>query len=937
MFKNLLTAVFLLIGISAFAQTGSIKGIVKDSLSKEDIIGASVFLEGTTQGAATDIDGSFEIRNVKPGTYNLIINFISYSKKTISATVEAGKATDLGLIDIKEIVVQGEEVVIVGVKETHTESAVIMEIKESEQVVSGISSEQISKSQDRDAAQVLSRVPGVTIQDNKFVLVRGLNQRYNGVMLNGVNSPSTETDSRAFAFDVIPSSMIDRVLVYKSGAPELIGDMTGSLVKVYTKNSVSENYTNVNIGLGYRSGTTFTTHQSQTTYGADVLGLGNLNRQLPSSFPTNLNDKSIQFDRPTQESAAKSLNPDWGLTNVNSLPDMRLGIDLGRVNKFGSKRLSTIIAVNYSKTSQFISAERKRYNYDYTQSVTPNNLVFNYKTEQLEQTSRLGALANFSLALNHRNKIELRNMFNQSGIAQTTIKTGTDNADNTDVLGRGLYYQQRSIISSQLGGEHELKNGKTKLDWTLGFSNISKKEPNYRRAGYLRQMGTNEPFIVSIPSQATDNDASTFDSKLNENILGAAINAEHQLTPKTDKNEGIKLRAGIYLEQRSRKFESRWMSYVGAKYYDAQYKNDPLETIFSPDHIDLDNGFYLSEGTDGTNKYTASNTMAAGYVGATIPLGKFNIATGVRIEHNTQKLDSKRQDNSTPVIVNNPLTSVLPSINVAYNLTKRMLVRAAFAQTLNRPEFREIAPFGFYDFENSWKIKGNPLLKIATVNNYDVRWEYYPTPNESISFGAFYKDITNAIEMAVEPGAGNDLAFYYTNAAKATCYGLEAELRKSLSFVAPGTVLDKFSVLFNGSLIKSEVNLNPTPGQVNEVLRRPLQGQSPYVVNTGLYFNDEKSRLQVNVLYNVFGPRYVGIGSSSLASIYLVQRNVIDLTITKAVGKHLEVKAGIQDILNQSFILKEDSDRDYKSSAADQTVTTYKKGSYFTLGFGYKF
>ncbi len=928
--------------VAAYAQTGTLKGIASDSTNSEALIGAVVsVVDNNAIGGVTDIDGSFVISNIPAGTYSFKISYLGYVDQVINnVVIKAGETTDLGKVTMAEESTGHTTVTVIGTRQTNTETAVIQEIKESEQVVSGISSEQISKSQDRDAAQVISRVPGVTVVDNKFVMVRGLNQRYNAIMLNGVNAPSTEVDSRAFAFDIIPSGMLDRMLVFKSGAPELMGDMSGSLIKVYTKNIVNDNFNAVSVSVGVRPGTTFTSRQVQTTSTGELFGFGGSSRALPSSFPSSLKSPDIIYDPIAQEKASKSVKNDWNLKSKSVGPDLRFGVDIGRKYAIGSKRLSSILSVSYSNTWQYANAERSRNTYVYdaaTEKHVPTK-IFNYNYEQLQNNVRLGLIWNFAMILNSRNKLEFKNMFNQNGFSETSVRTGADLADNAEILDRALYYQQRSLYSGQFSGSHDLKNDKTNVNWTLGYSNIARTEPNYRRGGYQRSLGTNDPFRVVVPSQATDQNASRFDSKLNENIISGTINVEHQLTKVEEGKEGIKLRAGVYVEQRTRKFESRWMSYImgNATNFDPSLLDQPLETIFSEQNINAQTGFLLNEGTDGTNKYDASNQLMAGYLGATIPLRKFNISAGVRVEHNIQTLNTKNQSNAE-IKVDNPITSFLPSINVAYNISEKMLIRAAFAQTINRPEFREIAPFGFYDYVNNWKLTGSPTLKVAQINNYDLRWEYYPSANESVSFGGFYKDFTNPIELYIEPVGTLDPAYLYGNAPKATCYGVEAEVRKSLNFIADKPVFEKFSVLINASLIKSEVKLDEgklLPGQQST---RPLQGQSPYVVNAGLYYIDEANHLQVNIMYNVFGPRIFGIGDKMFATVYQVERHVIDLTVTKGIGKHLELKGGIQDLLNQAFIMKEDSDRDFKKSSDDQQVSYFKRGSYITLGALYRF
>jgi len=937
----------MLVQVASYAQNGSLKGIASDSTHSEPLIGAVVSMVGNTSiGAVTEVDGSFLIENIPAGTYSFKISYLGYVDHIVSdVKISAGQTTDLASVFMASESDDRMEVTVIGTKVTNSEEAVIQEIKESEQVVSGISSEQIAKSQDRDAAQVVSRVPGVTVINNQFVMVRGLNQRYNAVMLNGVNAPSTEIDSRAFAMDIIPSAMLDRILVFKSGAPELMADMTGSSIKIFTKTAVQENFTNANFSLSYRPGTTFTNQQSQTTYSMDALGFGNASREFSTALPKDFNSKDMLYNRPALEAGSKSLQTDWSLNKKSIMPDVRLGFNIGRLYTGDQRRLSSILSLTYSNTWQAFTAERTRnfYNYDSTANAYKPDLDFKYTDERLQNNVRLGVIWNAGFVLNPRHKFEFKNMFSQNGFSETTVRTGIDYSGSApnDVLSRGMYYQQRSIYSGQLSGSHDINKEKTNVNWTLGYSSIARNEPNFRKARYLRESGTNDEFKVDVPPQATDNSAALFSSSLKEQITAGTVNIEHQLTEATENREGIKIRAGVYVEERNRKFESRWMSYAIAQtqtFDNSTIVGDQsIETLFQDANINSITGFVIKEGTDGSNKYTGSNQLLAGYSGATIPVSKFIFTVGLRVEQNVQKLTSANQS-GVAIKVNNPQTNILPSVNLTYNLTEKQLLRAAFAQTINRPELRELAPFGFYDYQNNWKLAGNSELKNAQVNNYDLRWEYYPNDNESISFGGFYKDMLNPIEMRIEPvNTRSDPAFTFMNAPSAKIYGLEAEVRKSLNFIADKPLLNKISIMFNASLIKSEVKLDQSTLTNGQASTRQLQGQSPYVVNAGLYYNDEKSNLQINVMYNVFGKRIFGVGTELYATIYQVQRHVIDLTVTKGLGKHWELKAGIRDLLNQPFVMKEDSDRDLKNSDADQQVSSYKLGSYTTVGLSYTF
>jgi hypothetical protein len=232
--KYLVFILTFLISTCLTAQNGSITGKVIDESTGEDLIGAIVQIEGTQMGAATDFSGVYHIKNVSPGTYSLQIGYISYqSKKVVGVVVEPGKTVT---IDIALGTAPLEETGVVEIVEsrvTSTEASVLMEMKEAKGVLSGIGAAQIAKSQDRDASEVARRIPGVTVVDSRFVIVRGLSERYNAVMINNALAPSMETDVKSFSFDIISSGLIDRFLVYKSPSPDLPGEFAGGAIKVF--------------------------------------------------------------------------------------------------------------------------------------------------------------------------------------------------------------------------------------------------------------------------------------------------------------------------------------------------------------------------------------------------------------------------------------------------------------------------------------------------------------------------------------------------------------------------------------------------------------------------------------------------------------------------------------------------------------------------------
>ncbi|HRH37880.1 MAG TPA: TonB-dependent receptor, partial [Flavobacteriales bacterium] len=460
----------------------------------------------------------------------------------------------------------------------------------------------------------------------------------------------------------------------------------------------------------------------------------------------------------------------------------------------------------------------------------------------------------------------------------------------------------------------------------------------YRRVRTVRNIDSsdsNAAFQVVIPPGASTLDAGRFFSNTDEHVITGKVDYEHTIARE---NSTIKLRTGVYTEMKDRTFAARWMSFARSNdfQFDQSLVYQGLGSIFSGNNINTTNGFHLEEGTNPSDRYTASNRLFAGYVGGTITLRKLTtINAGVRAENNTQQLNSQTSGGRR-VAVNNPVLSILPSLNISRSITERAQVRVAYSNTVNRPEFRELAPFAFYDFSFNNVLRGNDSLKVARIQNIDARYEFYPSASEVISFGLFYKQFTNPIEMFfISAAGGGTRNFTYGNALRARSAGAEVEVRRSLNTVFTKGCLSHVGVTFNAAYIVTQVDLGDRAKGQDQ--RRPLMGQSPYIVNAGLYYQHPERKLQYSVLYNVIGARLFAVGSAGNPNIYEMPRNVIDLAVTKGIGKRMDLKLAAQDILNQRTRLMQDSNADGTITKSDQEMMSYRRGTYFTIGVSYRF
>jgi len=932
-FLLLLATTFL--ALFAAAQKGTVAGTItaNEGGTIQPMPFVNVAIKGSTIGATTDLDGKFSFP-VEAGNHTLLVSFVGYESTERPVTVTADART-IADVELKTQGIEMKEFEVVTLKRTETEGAVVMETRKSEQVVNGIGREQISKGQDRTAGDVVKRIPGVTMVGDRFIMIRGLADRYNTVMLNDVIAPSLESDKRAFSFDILPSGALDRIMIYKTGAPELPGEFAGGVIKIHTVNHPNENQTRVDYSTSYRAGTTFNDFYSSQRSSTDNLGFDNGLRQLPGAFPGSLYNTSPE----RLQGAGRSLANNWTADQRTAMPDQRFSVMLAR--RFGGegKNISggNVTSLNYTNTMASYTA--KNYNYNVFDPVSQrSDSIYNYTDNENFHTVRFSALSNFSMLVGNNTKLEFRNLFTQQGVDQATLRTGKNFEEQFEVRNYAFRYQQRSIYSGQLHGEHDLRTDVSKVSWTAGYGMANSTEPDLRRLRTVRDINTTDadtPFQTIIPPGATTLDAGRFFSEMNETVMTGKLDYEHKIT---GEHNTFKFRGGVFVEQKDRTFAARWMSYRAASssQLDQSLLFAPLDQVFSSNNINNGTGFKLEEGTNPSDRYTAANSLYAGYLGTTMTLAtKTVVSAGVRAEHNTQQLNSATFGGRR-VLVDNPVLSILPSVNASRSFGERSQVRLAWATTVNRPEFRELAPFAFYDFSFNNVLSGNDSLKTATIQNVDARYEFYPSPAEVVSVGVFYKHFTNPIEMFFLPGAGSGGTrnFTFGNAQQATSVGAELEVKRQLSGLFTEGYLSHVGLMLNAAYIITEVQLGDVAAQAQQ---RPLMGQSPYIVNAGLYYQDTERKLQYNVLYNVIGPRLFAVGTFGTPDIYEMPRNVVDLTLTKGIGKRVEVKLSAQDILNQRTLLIQDSNDNGGIDDRDEEIMSFRRGSYFSIGFGLRF
>ncbi len=932
MTKRLRLAAALIFIITTFkAYAADIKGKVTDSTTGEPLIGATIQIDGTPKATATDIDGLFAFSGLdENANYTLTIKYISYKTKKIDGVrAEAQpQAIEIKLTPDEQTL---NEVTVTGVARKNTEIAVIQMTKSSPVIVSNVSAQEITKTQDTNAGEVIRRVPGVSLIDDKFVMVRGLSQRYNNVWINGGAVPSSEADSRAFSFDLIPSSQIDNMQIIKTPSPEYPADYTGGFITITTKDIPAENTAELSVGGNWNDITSFSDFKYAKGSGTDFLGFDSGMRGLNGGINSTLN--SIAGNG--VDLLNNHLNNDWRVRNMNPVGDLKLSGSLGRRWKLGDRQLGMIAAFNYSNEYRKYEDMQNNLYGVYDAEKDESNYLRYSVDDQYNHNVRLGAMLNFTLlSADGNSKYQLKNIFNQIGNDRYTWREGlsaqSDNENSAE-----YYYRSRTTYNGQITGKHTF--ALDELDWSASYSYANRNVPDRRR--YLINDAL-EPGVMQLTSP---NDISREWTKLDEHIVSAAVNDKHDFkfgsfTPS--------LKFGAYGEYRTRKYTTRDFIYnwnAASNTLPDGFRQFDLSEMLSDESYFGADRLYLLEEQHMRNNYKGNNYLGAGYFAANIPLGNFNIYAGLRYEYDHMELITNTRDNAeSPFSHNYEYNDLFPSVNTTYKINDKHQLRLSYGKTVNRPEFREVSPSVFYDFDLASNVQGNTDLKPCYIQNVDFRYEFYPSKGELISIAAFYKYFDSPIEWTYTVTGGTSLVYSYMNAQRANNYGIELDIRKDLSFIG----LPGFSWSFNGALIKSRVKFEAGSKEED----RPMQGQSPYLVNTGLFYKNDKLQLDVALLYNRIGKRIIGVGRSEgttsgnealrVPDSYEMPRDVIDLSASKKFGNHWELKLSIRDLLAQKVYYKQFADVHYSNGTrreVEQITRAYKPGRNIGVSAVYKF
>jgi TonB-dependent receptor len=951
-----------LIGSLNAQTTGTITGTVIDESTGDALIGATIMVEGQSLGALSKLDGTYRIANVPAGTYNLNVTFLGYTDyKITNVNVKPGEVIKIDAILKTEDISMGE-IEVTAEAANDSEAGLIKQRQKSISISDAVSSELISRTGSGDVASAMEKVTGVTIVDGKKIYVRGLGDRYMNTSLNGASLPNADPDNNSVSTDIFSSKFIDNITTVKSFTPDKPGNFTGGTVDIKTKSFPDRETFNFSISSSYNTVSSmqddFLTYSGSST---DWMGFDNGSRDIPSivneygEIPylsearfdkekaEALNDISKAFiDEMAPTMGSSGLNQSWGLSYGNQYE--LLG------NQFG-----IIAGVNYSNNyKSYADGISGQYNLTGKVSETETlNNIYRLNDSKGSFSANWGGMLNMAYEISDKNKISLNYMINHSGEKTARYLHGyaqTLGNPYSTYETRTLAFTERNVSSVQLNGEHFLESVlSTMIDWNVTYSGSNRNEPNMRFF-----VNDYTPFevdgdTVNLYSISASNysEPSHYYRDLNESLAEGNLNLSIPFEMYNNLKSNFKF--GTKVSVKDRNFTEN--IYKMQREPRTIYNGDPA-TFFSDSLVGIlsynENsgrytfGNYITDQTQPGNSYTGLETLFAYYGMFDFQLtSNLKMIAGVRYEMNDMDVKSAdstknfRTDDKGNVIELGRVKTddLLPSLNFVYQLQNNMNLRASYGKTLARPSFREMATYPSFDFIGGYILNGNQELKRTLIDNYDLRWEWFMNPGEILAVSTFYKDFTNPIEMAI---VSNNNQIQYQNVDNGITYGVEFESRFSFRHFAD--YLSDFSLGANLTLVKSEVDI-PEKDMItkleldpNASTKRELQGQSPYVVNLMLNYDNLQRDLHFNLSFNVFGKRLSKVSLGGTPNVYEYPRPILDFNSSYKIYDNIKVGFSANNILDSKY-----TEAISYNGRDDYYVARYSLGRTFSLSIGYEF
>ncbi|MGH1334737.1 MAG: TonB-dependent receptor domain-containing protein [Aureispira sp.] len=972
----ILLALLFTVAFTANAQKGIIRGVVMDGEMGEPLFSATVVIKGTTNGAITDLDGNFEIK-VDQGTVALELSYIGYKTITVEGVeVKANEVTVVNNIVLNEDSDMGIEVVVTAEAIQSNEVAIINIKSKSASMIDGISSDKIRQIGDGNVAEATKRVTGVSVEGGKYVYIRGLGDRYSKTTLNGVDVPGLDPDRNSLQMDIFPTSLISNIIVSKTFTADLPADFTGGLLNIDTKEFPEEQQLSISASTSfnpqYHFNNDFLSYEGGST---DFLGFDDGTRKLPSGVGANIPTPFTSGIPDAQvTNFIQRFDPTLDAQKQMSFLDFSAGLSYGNqisLKKKGSeestnKKLGYVFSLSYK--SNYKHYDQVAYG-EFQRDIDPNNYnltTANLQTGSLsERNFLLGAIGGLAYKTNV-SKVKLTVLHLQNGVSRAG-EFKINNFANAvgqsgyEAVSDNLEYNQRSLSNVLLSGSHIFDASNWEVDWKLSPTYSTSFDPDIRKTPFSYDGS------YSFSSGEAGNPSRIWRS-LNEFNATAKIDLKKRFDSPLD----LEFKFGASHNFKLRNYE--------IKLYEILFKNsqawgapDP-SLVLSADNIytgdNRANSSYFQSGntTPNPNEYSSNVNNTGAYVSTSFTiLNKLKSTVGLRAEYFIQRHTGRDIAYASGDLVNgNNLKNdkvlesfnLFPTVNMTYTVAPKVNIRGSYTRTIARPSFKELSYAQILDpitnrifngslFAYSSVIDGQQTLtwdgnlKETNIDNVDLRWEWFLPRAQFVSFSAFYKNFNNPIELVRIPEQQTSAEYQPRNVGNGRLLGGEFELRNDFGFISES--LEALSFNANVTVVYSAITMTDLEYKARKTYEREgetigrtrdMAGQSPWVVNAGLSYTNNKIGTNVGLFYNVKGPTLFIVGTGLIPDIYTQPIHSLNFSYNQKLGKNKNtvLEFQVSNLLNwkdQAF---------YQSfKAENQVFTSFNPGITFSLGVNHKF
>ncbi|TBO40745.1 TonB-dependent receptor [Pedobacter kyonggii] len=928
-------------------KPGRISGKILDEKG-ETLPGASIKVIQTGKATQTASDGSYTL-SVEPGIYTIEVSYISFVTQRISeVNVKADKNTPLD-ISLKPDAKGLQEVVVTASYKKASVEGLLARQKNASEISNGISAEQIGRTPDKNIGESLKRISGVSSIDNKFVIVRGIGERYNSAQLDGVTLPSTEAQTRNFSFDLIPSNLVDNVVVSKTVTPDMNTSFGGGLIQINTKDIPTENFMSFTAGTSYNDQSTGKDFLSHKRGKYDYLGFDDGRRDYPKDLVVtdrrvapNNSLTEAEYAKKVEMQSRLFTNDNFTIYRYQAVPSQNYQFSIGRmiqVDTLKQKRLGFTGSISYRNTQQINTFDQQKRG-DWSASELYNNAGssygFNTTWSALLNIGYQSGKNRYSFRNNYTHMYDnalvrtLGHSFDVSGNTPANRLEETDDPTFTDLL------------QNKLSGQHQA--GKFKIEWSLARTSINRTEKDVILATQVPRLigkeyqyfydivNSSEPRILPTSRHHYENAEEHYSWDVSTSVPFEVSGTRNTL------------KTGYFGNWKQARFNWTIAS------FSANFNTLPdslryltIAEMQQPENIRGANGFFYNVGNGFQDIYKGKSLTQAGFaMFDTRFLEKFRLVWGVRAEY--YKYDEINNGNNTNLkifsIKPDKHWQWLPSANLTYSPTSSFNIRTAFSSSVIRPELLDNSQFWRYSPYLGAQF-GNQGLYSTRINSYDLKAEWFPGLGEIISAGGFYKKFDTPTELTFSTASGN-INYYLKSADFAQVYGLELELRKNFNFISTHKLFSNLTAYANLTLQRSDVKgtylvANTDPNgppsiEASSKQNRPMYGQSPYLVNLGLQYN--ASRFGFNIMYNKSGYKTYIVSELPADIEYEKPRAQIDAQISGRLLKNrLEIKINAGNILNRASVFYRNTasyevNPDYVGGDADRSNRTRLKEGY---------